>query len=212
MASTPLSTGEMKPDFKLPMPPPLLHTRSGNEYDRPSTPTSNGFTSPYATPQGSPSKNKLPPGAKELPNIFENAMVLEPTSPLKIGRSQPVPGSPNKSKNSWLPGDEHNTTLQADTAYTPGSPLRNSNQENNPPSSRLGKDSFQTPAQTHAAQSRQEQYQSRETSDTSSRSRFGVTRGLSTEDLEKLNLPKVKRLANVTQICECNEAARVKEN
>ena len=73
--------------MNLPMPPPLLHTRSGNEpYERPSTPNANGFTSPVQTPQGSPSKKQFPPGANDLPNVFDNAMKLAPLSPTK---SQP---------------------------------------------------------------------------------------------------------------------------
>lgn len=191
-----LSLKGNKQDFRLPMPPPLLHTRSGNEYERPSTPVNNGFTSPFATPQGSPSKNKLPPGAKELPNVFDKAMKLEPSSPTKAGRQQLSVGSPNKGGKLTL---EDEGIPRSELMLPPGSPLRECNQENTPPSGRLGKDITLTP--TYAALSRQEQYQSRDSSEASSRGRYSPTRGLTAEDVEKLALPKVKRLANVTQIC-----------
>ena len=195
--ATPGSPGGIKADLKFPMPPPLLHTRSGNEYVRPSTPTSNDFITPYATPQGSPSKNKLPPGAKELPNIFENAMRLEPSSPTKGNRNQLGLGSPNKTGRQNI---EDNT---AGSVPTPGSPLKKSGKENAHPNGRLVKEGPLTPTTptNHAAFSRHELYQSRDNVEPSSRSRYEQIRGLSAEDLEKLNLPKVKRLANVTQIC-----------
>ena len=82
----------------------------------------------------------------------------------------------------------------------PGSPLRKSNKENTPPGGRIGKEVHNTSNQ--AAVSRQEPYQNREASEASARSRYSPTRGLTAEELEKLKLPKVKRLANVTQICK----------
>ena len=171
-------------DFKLPMPPPLLHTRSGNDLNRPSTPTgtNNGFLSPQATPQGSPSKNQAPPGAKDLPNIFDNAMKLEPMSPTKAGRNGLGPYSPNKGGRN--PFDEDPTLVGS------------VGQENTPPTGRYGKET------NTAAVSRQEQYRGRGAVDLGTRSRTSPDRGLSAEDLEKLRLPKVKRLANVAQICE----------
>ncbi|KAL8965734.1 MAG: hypothetical protein Q9183_003710 [Haloplaca sp. 2 TL-2023] len=175
------------------MPPPLLHTRSGNqqyENDRPQTPTSVGFTSPFATPQGSPSKKQLPPGANDLPNVFDNAMKLAPASPTKASRQPLSPHSPRKG-NRQDPFDE--------SSLAPGSPLTKSNSENTPPGLRIGKDATFNPNQ--AALSRQEPYQSRETSDQgTTRSRFNLQRGLTPEEQEKLQLPKVKRLANVTQL------------
>jgi hypothetical protein len=70
------------------------------------------------------------------------------------------------------------------------SPTRQSNKEN-APAPRYGKDV----QQNQAALSRQEQYQPTE-------SRKTITRGLTTEEMQKLQLPKVKRLANVTQLCK----------
>jgi cell cycle protein kinase DBF2 len=200
----PLSPGRIQGEFKLPMPPPLLHTRSGNAlYDSPSTPTSNGFTTPYATPQGSPSKSKLPPGAKDLPNVFDNAMVLSPSSPTKAGRQQLSPHSPNKTGRQGMEESLEDSTIHQDYLPATGSPSKKSNKENTPPGGRVGKESNYTTSQ--AAVSRQEPYQSRDVTDASMRSRYSPTRGLTAEELEKLQLPKVKRLANVIQICELDE-------
>ncbi|KAL8731138.1 MAG: hypothetical protein Q9181_004407 [Wetmoreana brouardii] len=198
MASAPLSPpsdGRNRPEFSLPMPPPLLHTRSGNtqsENERPQTPTGAAFTSPFATPQGSPSKKQLPPGANDLPNVFENAMKFAPASPTKASRQPLSPHSPRKGNRQAL--DEH----ADESIFGPPSPTGKSNMENTPPALRQSKEATFNPNQ--AAISRQEPYQSRESSDQGTRSRFNLQRGLSTEELEKLQLPKVKRLANVTQL------------
>ena len=173
-------------ELKLPMPPPLLHTRSGNDYDTPGTPKQNAFISPVLTPQGSPSKSQLPPGAKDLPNVFENSLRLDPGTPTRAGRSQLSPGSPNKARH---PDDNENTFI------TPGSPLKKNGQENTPPANRLGKEMTYTSTQAHAAVSRQEQYER------TAKSGIGRAEVLSPEDFEKLNSAKVKRLANVTQLC-----------
>jgi hypothetical protein len=92
------------------------------------------------------------------------------------------------------------SVLRPDYSSGPGSPSRKSDKENTPTGSKPGKEGVLTP--NHAALSRQEQYQSRETSDASGRNRYNPTRGMTAEELEKLHLPKVKRLANVTQICK----------
>ena len=203
MAAAPLSPstdGRSRPDFSLPMPPPLLHTRSNNglyENERPQTPMSAGFTSPYATPQGSPSKKQFPPGANDLPNVFENAMKLAPGSPTKIDRQQLGPHSPNKVNRQAKEEHVDNSILG------PGSPLKKSNKENTPPATRQTKEiAFNS---NQAAISRQEQYQLRETSEPSTRSRYNLQRGLTPEELEKLKSPKVKRLVNVTQLCKAVE-------
>ena len=166
----------------LPMPPPLLHTRSGNEpYDRPSTPTSNHIISPQQTPQGSPSKHHFPPGAHDLPNVFENAMKLQPLSPTKS-----LPQSPSKTSL-------HNDPFAVTEKFTrPQSPTRQANKENAPGSpTRLGYNA------NTAALARDAPYQRTETR------RGPQNRPLTAEELEKLQLPKVKRLANVTQLCMC---------
>ena len=200
MASTappPLSPlGKGKPNFTMPMPPPLLHTRSGNAiFDAPHTPTAIGFTSPYSTPQGSPSKNKLPPGANELPDAFDNALRLD--SPSKLGRQQLSPGSPNKGSKQIFDESLDASVNRPDFSRGPGSPTKKQGKENTPPGIRLSKPA--TPNQ--AAVSRQEPYQARDT-DSGAKARYNPQRGLTAEELEKLQLPKVKRLANVTQLCQ----------
>ncbi|KAI4273352.1 MAG: hypothetical protein LQ337_004679 [Flavoplaca oasis] len=198
MASNPLSPsseGRSRPDFTLPMPPPLLHTRSANnqyENQRPQTPTSAGFTSPYATPQGSPSKKLLPPGANDLPNVFDNAMKLAPSSPTKASRQQLTPHSPNKANRQPL-DEQTNENLP-----TPGSPSRQSNKENALSGLRQTKEATFNPNQ--AAISRQEPYMSRENSEQSTKTRYNLQRGLTPEELEKCQSPKVKRLVNVAQL------------
>ena len=181
-------------NFQLPVPPPPLHTR-GIDVGRPATPQE-GFTSPHQTPQGSPSKHHHPPGAFDLPHVFDNAMKLIPTvgSPSK---SKPgTPSSPNKAK--LQAADDTDYSTQDLTTITPSSPTRKSNKENTPPSTRPGlqKESSYV---THAAQSRQEPYRTRE-AEHSTRYLNGHQR-LSPEDLEKAKKPAVKRLANVTQLC-----------
>ncbi|KAF2873072.1 kinase-like domain-containing protein [Massariosphaeria phaeospora] len=180
-------------NFQLPIPPPPLHTRS-NDMARPGTPPREAFISPQQTPQGSPSKSHHPPGAFDLPNVFENAMRLIPTigSPSK---SKPAtPASPRKPVVQT--GEDADYTAQDLTTLGPGSPTRKPNQENTPPGARPGlqKDPSYT---THAAQSRQEPYRTREAEQ--SRYLHGPQR-LSTEELEKVRKPAVKRMANVTQL------------
>ena len=198
IAPPPSPLGKGKPDFTLPMPPPLLHTRSANDiYEPPHTPTSAGFTSPYVTPQGSPSKNRLPPGANELPDVFENAMKLGPGSPNKIGKQQLIPHSPNRGARQGFEEIFDESINRPEYALGPGSPTRKSGKENTPPGIRHSKPA--TPNQ--AAVSRQEPYQVRDT-DSGVKGRYNTQRGLTPEELEKLQLPKVKRLANVTQLCQ----------
>ena len=195
-ASSPLKG---KPELALPMPPPLLHTRSGNEiYQSPQTPTSMGFTSPYATPQGSPSKKQLPPGANELPDTLENAVRLTPGSPSKNERQQLGPHSPNKLGRHDIDPNLDETSRQ-EYSTSPPKPVKLANQENTPPNAWHPKEPNYTP--TQAALSRREPYQSRENSDAATKARSNVMRGLTPEEMEKLQLPKVKRLANVTQLC-----------
>jgi len=175
--------------FQLPIPPPPLHTRS-SDMDRPATPSQERFISPQQTPQGSPSKHHQPPGAFDLPHVFENAMKLLPTV-----------GSPSRSKpqTPLHPADEVDYSTQDLTTLGPGSPTRKSNKENTPPSARPG---LQKEASyvTHAAQSRQDPYRTRE-ADQSTRYYHGPQR-LSAEELEKARKPSAKRLANVTQLCK----------
>ncbi|KAL6710715.1 serine/threonine-protein kinase dbf2 [Coniothyrium glycines] len=173
--------------FQMPTAPPALHTR-GVDMERPSTPNE-AFVSPQQTPQGSPSKSHQPPGAFDLPHVFENAMKLLPTigspSRSKVG----TPTSPNKAK---FQGDDGELTT-----LTPSSPTRRSNQENTPPNARPGLQKEHSYL-NHAAQSRQEPYRTRD-AEQSARYLNGQTR-LSAEETEKARKPAVKRLANVTQL------------
>lgn len=191
--------GSSKPDFSIPMPPPPLHTRSGNEYlESPQTPTQLGFISPFSTPQGSPSKSKLPPGANDLPNVFENAMKLGASTPTSGGRSWLRAHSPNKGGKQAV--EESFEDSNVHQGQNPGSPSRRSNKENTTPGIRPTKETTYTI--TQAAKSRQEPYKYKETFEPATRGRINYQRGLTPEELEKLHLPKVKRLANVTQLCE----------
>ncbi|KAF4617032.1 hypothetical protein G7Y89_g15118 [Cudoniella acicularis] len=193
----------------LPVPPPPLQTRSSqNEAfsDRPSTPNRNNFITPVSTPQGSPSKNRNPPGANDLPIAFENIMKITPTSissPTKSGR--PMTGTPLSSgKSNALAVDDSyfgNSSGGVDdsvvhkSSVSPSSPLRRQGQENTPPVSRQGLESIQN----LAAISRQELYQPKEQAPMTTK-KYNTQRGLTAEELEILHKPNVKRLANVTQL------------
>ncbi|KAI9682519.1 MAG: hypothetical protein M1829_000312 [Trizodia sp. TS-e1964] len=188
MASTLSPAHDSRFESILPLLPPPLHTRSGNEdYERPRTPVRNGFTSPSKTPDGSPSKNRFPPGANNLPDIFEHALQLNPTLVSNTryeGNSSPT--SPSKSS---FPIPEQ--ALE--------SPTRRSNKENNLMEIKRGREPPSFPL-NHAAASRQELYQPREVYNASTRVHQSPQRGITPEEYEKLQQPKVKRLANVTQL------------
>ncbi len=215
-----------KHDFKIPIPPPPLLTRPENMYfDPPGTPSTPGFTSPSQTPQGSPSKNRLPPGAHDLPHVFENALRLLPnplSSPSKqSGAKTHSPTSPSKHAAAATPPTFGVRTPDAGHASTndpfvhqqdahaaaSGSPTRKSNKENTPPGARPQLGGKEASYVTHAAASRHDVYKpAREQEPMPSppaRQSHAVQRGLSAEELEKVQKPSVKRLANVTQLCEC---------
>jgi cell cycle protein kinase DBF2 len=178
----------------LPMPPPLLHARL-SDMDRPGTPSQEAFISPRQTPQGSPSKNHQPPGAFDLPHVFENAMRLLPSMGPPSKPRSAAPTSPSRLQI----GDNANYSAHDTTTLTPGSPTRRSNKENTPPSVRPA---AQKEANyiTHAAQSRQEPYRPRDAE--GSQRYYPTTQRLSAEELEKARKPSVKRLTNVTQLCK----------
>lgn len=123
-----------------------------------------------------------PPGAYDLPNVFDNAMKLLPNearmSPPKMGWQSP--------KAADAPGD-----------LPSGSPTRRSNKENAPLDARPG---HKEQIYNQAAASRREPYRAREATEPA-RPSPGTQRGLSPEEMEKLRKPSVKRLANVTQLC-----------
>lgn len=179
-----MALGSEDHGLRLPNPPPLLHTRA--QFDRPGTP--DAFTSPPQTPQGSPSKSRLPPGALDLPNVFDKAMKLTPNTPKPTY---------NHYNHPMFSADKSDISVNENVIHqTPPSPTRRSNKENTPPNSaRLTKDLGAAPAA--AALSRQEPYQQRD----QTTKRQVQMRGLTPEEIEKLAQPKVKRLVNVTQLC-----------
>lgn len=81
-----------------------------------------------------------------------------------------------------------------------GSPTRKANKENTPPEPRPGLQKEPTFV-NHAAMSRQEPYRTRDF-DTGTKTKYATGVGISAEDMEKLQKPSVKRLANVTQLCK----------
>ncbi|KAK3330978.1 kinase-like domain-containing protein [Apodospora peruviana] len=180
---------------------------------RPSTPiksihnNNNNFTTPVSTPQGSPSKKTIPPGANELPDAFEHMKLTGPSildSPIKLGRPQSIitPLSPGKSNIQTQ--DEGSPSVDNSIIHkgvpSPSSPLKSRGQENTPPIPAREPVPEQPYTQyNHAAVSRQELYQLRERPSPTVR-RFNTSRGLTAEELEILKKPNVKRLVNVTQL------------
>jgi cell cycle protein kinase DBF2 len=179
---------------------------------RPSTPTgaNSDFINPASTPQGSPSKKTTVPGANDLPTAFENAMKLNSNalgSPIKLGRPQSATTPLSPGKSNVQPLDEASPNVDDSVIHkggaSPGSPLKRQGQENTPPtSSRLATDS---PYQhNHAALSRQELYQTKDRPTTPAK-KFNTSRGLTPEELELLQKPNVRRMVNVTQLCESRD-------
>lgn len=201
---TPLKMGGQKHDFALPTPPPppLLRTRS-NDYHDPGTPgrMQDAFISPVQTPQGSPSKNKMPPGAFDLPDVFSNAMKLFPTqgqpNTKALQSKQQGSMSPNKTQeyDPFGPQDAK--------ASAPGSPLRKQGKENTPPTHRPPMQQQQQQQQqsyiNQAAEQRQQPYRT-EHSPSRQKRQGTVGGGLAPDEVEKLTRPAVKRLANVAQL------------
>ena len=138
----------------------------------------------------------MPPGANELPDAFDSVMKLDPSSPIKLGRQQLSPHSPNKASRQPFEESLDHSINRSEYSLGPGSPLKKQGKENTPPGVRQSK-----PSPNQAAVSRQEPYQTRDT-DAGTKGKYSTTRGLTAEETEKLQLPKVRRLANVTQLCE----------
>ena len=176
--------------------------------DAPSTPTRtdpyNNFVTPQQTPQGSPSKSQAPPGAFDLPTAFDSSVRLFPTNGTSAGKQVSSPGK--QPPPSRLP--QLSPTKAGAGAYTaastgpqqPGSPTRN--KENNPPAVPRSPKKEQGAFMTQAAQSRAQPYRTREAQELAPPRPAYVQRGLSAEDIEKLQQVSVKRLANVTQLCK----------
>lgn len=175
--------------------------------DRPGTPPKgvNNFTTPVSTPQGSPSKKTIPPGANELPAAFENAMKLDLSTPLKLGRPQSIITPLSPGKTNVLNAEEasvlEDSILHKNATAAGGSALKRQGQENTPPTARP---TIEPPPQfqmNHAALSRHEFYQHKDRPSTPVK-RFNTQRGLTEEEREILKKPNVKRLVNVTQLCK----------
>lgn len=201
-----------KNDSSSPTRPPPLQTRTSQmesfNNEGPGTPNRTNFITPVSTPQGSPSKKTHPPGAHDLPTTFDNAMKLTQGafgSPTKSARGTPL--SPGKS-NALAVDDSYfgnaagniDDSIVHKSAMSPGSPLRKQGKENTPPSSRHGQ-ALDSTTSNQAALSRQDIYQHRELQ-APTQKKYNTQRGLTPEELEILQKPNVKRLANVTQLCK----------
>jgi hypothetical protein len=179
--------------------------KSTSNLPRPKTPGGqNDFINPPSTPQGSPSKKTVVPGAHDLPTAFESGMKLGPSvidSPVKLGRPQSVITPLAPGKTNIQPVEDGSTIVDDSVVHkggvSPGSPLKNAGQENTPPSRPGGADSPHLHNQ--AALHRQELYQS--SRPLTPAKKFNTSRGLTPEELEILQKPNVKRLVNVTQLC-----------
>ncbi|KAK6839753.1 serine/threonine protein kinase- AGC family [Apiospora arundinis] len=171
--------------------------------DRPGTPTqSNSFITPVSTPQGSPSKKTVPPGANDLPSTFDNAMKLGANngldSPLKL-RPQIGPSPLSPVRSNLLPTDDSyfsNGSVVDDSIVhkqnsSPGSPLKKQEQENTPPS-RIPRASTATAESTDLEKA--------DLTLPTTNKKFNTSRGLTPEELEILKKPNVRRMVNVTQL------------
>lgn len=181
----------------MPVLPPLLHTRSSNDgSEQPSTPSrqQDAFISPAQTPQGSPSKTKMPPGAFDLPDVFSTALKLMPTAgqPNNKALQSKQQGAVSPTRN-----DQDPFGGQDAKAGAPGSPIRKQGKENTPPAHRPPLQQERSYI-TQAAARRQEPYRQRDEHSPTRAQAFGGR--LTQEELEKLQKPNIKRLANVTQL------------
>ncbi|KAL7621458.1 serine/threonine-protein kinase dbf2 [Parahypoxylon ruwenzoriense] len=185
--------------------------QSSSTSERPCTPTKNNFVAPVSTPQGSPSKKTMPPGANELPSAFDSILKLNPTTletPIKFGKPLNVTGPLSPFKSNVQPVDDDyfaavspgvDTSIIHKNGQSTGSPLKRQGQENTPPSRIPKLDSIYQHNQ--AALSRQELYQLRDTRPlTPTTKKFNTSRGLTPEEMEILKKPSVRRLVNVTQL------------
>jgi cell cycle protein kinase DBF2 len=208
------------------MPPdmqPHPYPPQAQQYQRPATPPAvhyADFVNPQHTPQGSPSKSHAPPGAcYDLPMAFDASLRLGPApTPLLPPPSSPTAASPAPA----VPLAQGQTAAAVALAMASGMPHATAGadrKENTPPAANAGnvspgrgaplqpsspkKDTFMT----QAAASRAEPYRAPPVAPPASGALTGgrpayVQRGISQEDMEKLQKPAVRRLANVTQLCK----------
>lgn len=179
---------------------------------RPGTPNRNSFITPTITPQGSPSKKTVPPGAHDLPVAFDSLNLNSKNNPFDA----PVRFDPStlgthlstgKVNNNTINIFEDNSASGADESIiqkptTAASP-RKQGQENTPPVSTRPPIADSPSYINHAAASRHAPYQQtgRERPSTPAK-KFNTSRGLTPEERELLKKPNVKRLVNVTQLCK----------
>ncbi|UKZ47740.1 hypothetical protein TrVGV298_001966 [Trichoderma virens] len=186
--------------------------RAGDAAPRPVTPTMNNinsFINPLNTPLGSPSKKTIPPGAHDLPTVFDTAMNLNSASietPIKLARPQSQPieelsaavqeAVQNATKGRASPG------RASPGRASPGTPRRrqaHDKDKDNAPVPRLAAhDQDRQPHHSHAALSRQQLYETKERPIIAKR--FNTVRGLTDEEREILQRPNVRRMVNVTQL------------
>ncbi|KAH6973655.1 kinase-like domain-containing protein [Ilyonectria robusta] len=172
---------------------------------RPGTPTkADNFVNPTSTPQGSPSKKTIPPGAHDLPNAFDQAMSLNTPSieaPVKLGRPHSLVAPLSPGKSNAQPLDESSVNVDDSVIHKTksSSPLKKQGQENTPPAGRMP--APESPHQhSHAALSRQQLYEHKDRPTTPAAKRFNTSRGLTAEEREILQKPNVRRMVNVTQL------------
>lgn len=178
---------------------------------RPTTPHKhNSFIEPTSTPQGSPSKKTVPPGANDLSSVFDGMSIASSNTavseaPVKLARPQSVvttPLSPGKS-NKGNPLEEASPNVDESVIHQrPTSPSKKQQGQENTPPSRLGLGNTDSPIQhSHAAVTRHQLYESQRPT-TPAAKKFNTSRGLTAEEREILQRPSVKRMTNVTQLCE----------
>lgn len=169
---------------------------------RPSTPVRNNFVEPVSTPMGSPSKRTLPPGANDLPQAMESHLKLNANvfdTPIKLGRPQSVIHALSPGKTNTFHPPDLDFTGSSLVDERPTSPLKHQGQENTPPTaSKHGH--TQSVQHNQAALSRHDIYQSNRPAPPAKK--FDTSRGLTPEEREILKKPNVRRLVNVTQLCE----------
>jgi hypothetical protein len=199
---------------------------------RPVTPASpnkdtHNFITPISTPQGSPSKKTVPPGANELSEYFDNFKLSsgagngnghpsDASGKLTPSAKDPrlSPGKINNHSNIRIFEDSPSGSTDHSIIQKPApaaAPRQQQTQENTPPVSRrppiVGQDSaasvLQPSQPSHAASARQEFYHLRErdTKPATPIKKFNTNRGLTAEERELLAKPNVKRMVNVTQLC-----------
>ena len=174
---------------------------AGEASPRPSTPVKNNanFINPVSTPQGSPSKKTIPPGANDLSSAFESAMTLNPISleaPVKLTRPQSVVTPLSPGKSNVQPLDEFSPNIDESVIHkhsSLASPLKKQQgQENTPPARSAGEPQ---PIHNHAAVTRQQLYEPKEHRPLTPAKKFNTSRGLTAEEREILQKPHVKRLS-----------------